>query len=236
MTVFCAMAPPISSNPPPPPREIVSVGRRQRALAFPLRLALQSWQRSLQIGLSPELSAAFRHPEPVLFLTWHNHIFILGELFRRFRSPAGLPLYAMISASRDGAWLAHLFEHYGMHAIRASSSWRGASGLRQARQRQAEGADLALTPDGPRGPRYHVQAGAWHLAKTSPGGVIVLGGVFSRARRLQTWDRFYLPLPQSKVRLEGRRIERSELISKGPTGLAKELLEVTVDNDEAAIP
>src|SRR5581483_5081500 len=59
----------------------------------------------------------FRSEEqPIVFLVWHNRLFVVAEIYRRFRGRR--PTYGLVSASRDGAWLAAFFSLMGLKAVR----------------------------------------------------------------------------------------------------------------------
>ena len=110
----------------------------------------------------------------------------------------------MISASGDGAWLAAFFRLCGLHSVRGSSSWRGKAALKALVAKAAQGHDIAITPDGPRGPCYDFKPGALLAARLAKAPVVLLGMRFSRAWRLSSWDGLYLPRPFSRVRVTGQ--------------------------------
>jgi lysophospholipid acyltransferase (LPLAT)-like uncharacterized protein len=62
-----------------------------------------------------------------------------------------------------------------------------------------EGFDLAITPDGPRGPAESVQRGIFFLSEKSRSPIVPIGVAAHPARRLSSWDRFVVPLPFSRV-------------------------------------
>ncbi|MFN2507319.1 MAG: DUF374 domain-containing protein, partial [Chthoniobacterales bacterium] len=66
---------------------------------------------------------------------------------------------ALISASRDGTFLAELVRRFGVEIVRGSSSRKGASAVRQLSEGIARGRDAVITPDGPRGPAYQLGQG-----------------------------------------------------------------------------
>jgi hypothetical protein len=57
---------------------------------------------------------------------------------------------------------------------------------------------LAMTPDGPRGPRRRVQQGMIYLAARTGLPIVPVGFGFHRPWRLRSWDRFALPRPWSR--------------------------------------
>ena len=91
--------------------------------------------------------------------------------------------------------LARVLELFGVLPIRGSSSRRGAAALRELVSAARTGHDLALTPDGPRGPVYVLQPGVIAAAQLT-GLPIVPAAINSTWKKsLRTWDRFQIPLP-----------------------------------------
>lgn len=107
----------------------------------------------------------------------------------------------VVSQARDGQYLADFAESIGYRLVRGSSS-RGAVGALLAAVRELEGRHIvALTPDGPRGPRRDLKSGV--LAAAQRAGVPVIP-VYAEARsawRLDSWDRFVIPKPFAKIRV-----------------------------------
>ena len=92
----------------------------------------------------------------VIFCTWHNRLALSMKLYYAFglRNHKSSGLAVLVSASRDGAFLAAILERFGVQPVRGSSSRRGAQALLELATWAERGYDLAITPDGPRGPRY----------------------------------------------------------------------------------
>ncbi|GHB97522.1 DUF374 domain-containing protein [Cerasicoccus arenae] len=171
-----------------------------RALALIARV----WSASLRIQPDDEARRLLADPRPTVFVIWHNRLFGVAEIHRRFRRPyVNRPIYGLISASRDGAWLAGFFQLIGIRAVRGSSSWRGTQAVRES-LKILEYGDLGITPDGPRGPCYDFKSGAALVARKADCPVVMISLNFSRAKQLGSWDGFYLPYPFSRVELIGR--------------------------------
>jgi lysophospholipid acyltransferase (LPLAT)-like uncharacterized protein len=60
------------------------------------------------------------------------------------------------------------------------------------------GYDLAITPDGPRGPRYVLQPGAMSLAQLTGLPIVPFGFHAHWKIQLKSWDAFQIPLPFSR--------------------------------------
>jgi lysophospholipid acyltransferase (LPLAT)-like uncharacterized protein len=110
-------------------------------------------------------------------------------------------LAALVSASKDGALLAAVLGRFGVEQVRGSSSRRGPQALLELSSHAKRGYDLAVTPDGPRGPRYIVQNGVIALAQVTGLPIIPVTCNTQRKICLKSWDGFQIPLPFSRCEL-----------------------------------
>ena len=109
---------------------------------------------------------------------------------------------ALISSQAATArLLADLVERFDFEVVRGSSSRKGASAIRQLAEVIANGRDVVITPDGPRGPAYELGQGIVFLAQQSGAEVVPINMEYSSSWRVQSWDRFILPRPFSTVRV-----------------------------------
>ena len=137
---------------------------------------------------------------PVIMCFWHNRILGITLAFlRHYPGKTRKGVNVLTSASRDGEILAQLVGRFGMDAVRGSSSRRGSRALRELIELTENGCDIAITPDGPRGPRYSFGPGAISLAQLTAAPIAPVHAKFTRCLRMQTWDGFVIPLPFSKV-------------------------------------
>lgn len=202
-----------------------------RRLAFlPLGLLLKLWGRTLRIECAEgcRRNATFRD-EPVAIVLWHNRLFLASEFFRRYRRHR--PTYALVSGSRDGAWLAAFFAVFGLRSVRGSSSRGGREAAGALIATLRDGNDIGITPDGPRGPMYDFKEGAFIVARRAGAPVLLLGWRFESAWRLKSWDGFYVPKPFSRVHLTCRFVPADELRAKETTAalLRERLMETNPD-------
>lgn len=109
--------------------------------------------------------------------------------------------YAMISQSKDGELIAQLSARFGAIGIRGSSSRGGAVALLEAVQLAKDAQAVGITPDGPRGPRHSVAPGVVKIAQRAQVPVVPIRFGFSRAWRVNSWDRFEIPKPFSTMRV-----------------------------------
>jgi len=104
-------------------------------------------------------------------------------------------LAAMVSASRDGAFLTAVLEGFKVQPVRGSTSRRGRQALLEMTRWAERGYDLAITPDGPRGPRYQVQPGIISLAQITGLPIIPFSYRLNWKLQIKSWDRFQIPIP-----------------------------------------
>lgn len=134
---------------------------------------------------------------PVIFCIWHNRLALAMVVHRRYPRR----LAALISASRDGALLTAILGRFGVVAVRGSSSRRGPQALLELKRQAERGYDLAITPDGPRGPRYVVQEGVISLAQVTGLSIVPVTCNLSRKLCVGSWDRFQIPLPFARCEI-----------------------------------
>jgi lysophospholipid acyltransferase (LPLAT)-like uncharacterized protein len=135
--------------------------------------------------------------EKLIFAVWHNRLALVLVAYRRHvtRFAPQRRLAGMVSASRDGGFLAQVLRHFDVEPVRGSSSRRGSRALREMIGWAARGYDLAITPDGPRGPCYAVQEGAISAAQHTGLPIVPVSYYLNWKIRLSSWDRFQVPLP-----------------------------------------
>jgi lysophospholipid acyltransferase (LPLAT)-like uncharacterized protein len=193
-------------NPPndmpaaPPGKPVRALVGWRRVVLWPFVLVLKAWASTLRLEMSAEdIRNRNNEDEPVVVVVWHNRLFLVAELFRRFGRVR--PFYSLVSASKDGAWLDAFLESLGMRTVRGSSSRLGREAVAALVEELKAGHHVGITPDGPRGPCYDFKAGALIVARRARAPLLLIGGEFRCAWRLATWDRFYVPMPFSRVRV-----------------------------------
>lgn len=200
-------------------------------------LVVRTWCRTLRVEFDPQgMRELHRDPTPVAMLMWHNRLFMVPWL-ARYAWP-DRPVYGLVSASRDGANLAKFFEYIGMKSVRGSSSRFGREALRELIAVQRSGRDIAITPDGPRGPIYQLKAGAVLAARRTRAPLLLLGVQFHSAWRVRSWDRFYIPKPFSRIVLR-YEVLPSESVPGGREGIEQvrhRLLALSGESPEAWPP
>lgn len=200
----------LPSNPATPPRSGALVPAQARwhgrlaarivwGLIHLLALTLR-WRTNDRSGLFARGTR-----QPALFVIWHNRLalcLIIHQRYVRAATQTDRRMAALVSASRDGGLLARVLELFGVIPIRGSSSRRGGPALRELVGAARAGHDLALTPDGPRGPVYQMQPGVIAAAQLTGLPIVPVCYRLSWKKCLRSWDRFQIPLPFSRCAVE----------------------------------
>lgn len=162
---------------------------------------MRAWSRTLRYHWGEDVKAIIENPPPPsVVILWHNRLFAAPSFFRR--NFLERKLSVLISASGDGAWLAAFLQKIGMHPVRGSRYNRGPQALRELISASSNGCDIGVTPDGSRGPMYDLKPGAVSVALKTGAPIILLSFNFSRAWQLKSWDRFYVPVPFSRIEVK----------------------------------
>jgi hypothetical protein len=105
----------------------------------------------------------------------------------------------LLSRHRDAEILSHAAYHLGFDFVRGSTNRGGVAAIREL-LRKSRKMHLAITPDGPRGPRRRLAPGAIFLASRLQLPLVAIGYGYDRPWRLGSWDRFAIPRPFSRAR------------------------------------
>jgi hypothetical protein len=132
--------------------------------------------------------------ERIIYCIWHENL-LLPTLY--FGRP---DIAVLISQHRDGQLLGSLIQAFGMGMVCGSTTRGGVEAVRKLVDENAPFRHLAVTPDGPRGPRRVVQQGLVYVASRTGMKVACVGVGYRRPWRLKSWDRFALPKPFTRAR------------------------------------
>jgi len=206
----------------------------QRIILWPATLLFRIWSRTLRIHWEEDALQRIQSiSRPSIFAFWHNHVFLAFACRRYLKRP--FPMGAVTSASKDGAWVAALLRNIGLLGIRGSSHRKGAKALRNMHIALKNGIEMCITPDGSRGPCYYLRPGCIQLARKSGASLFLCGATFENSWRLNTWDRFHLPKPFSKINIRIHEFDAEALSRHADTESARVEVEgllrkLTTDN------
>ena len=162
-------------------------------LAFALRTT--RWSLGGHAHMAPHAAGA-----PVVVAFWHERLPMMPMLWVKARqSPEGRntrnKVHVLVSQHRDGRFIGAVVSRFALNVVLGSSSRGGAKGLRSMLNLLAAGDHIAITPDGPRGPRRIAAPGVAQLAAMAGVPVLPCAAQTTRRRILPTWDGMVAPLP-----------------------------------------
>lgn len=157
-----------------------------------------------------------------IFAVWHDRIF-LGTYYLRNRG-----IVVITSQSLDGEYIARFLKRFGFGTVRGSSTRGGVGALVEMIRGMKRGLTMAVTVDGPRGPRQVAKDGAVLLAKKTGNPIVPFTVNAEKFWRLGSWDRLQIPKPFTKAEfvvgepiyvsasdeIEAKRVELQERLDR----------------------
>ncbi|HLE12865.1 MAG: hypothetical protein A2504_13455 [Bdellovibrionales bacterium RIFOXYD12_FULL_39_22] len=139
--------------------------------------------------------AKAKHPQGVYLLAaWHQSLIPLILFLPKSR------YVALVSASKDGEYVAQTLINFGQLPVRGSSTRGGKAGMMQMLRELKNGLPGVMTIDGPRGPAREAKAGIIQMAKISGGTIVPFSAMPQHFFCFKkSWDQFRLPYPFSKI-------------------------------------
>ena len=138
-------------------------------------------------------STIFNNKHKYIFCCWHNKLFLGPHLLPRNRV-----INALQSSHSDGMITSLAFQYLGMNVILGSSKKGGMQAFRKMVKCLKLGESIAITPDGPKGPKEKVKEGIIKLAQITNTPIIPLVWATRKYKIINSWDNFVLPYPFSK--------------------------------------
>ena len=173
---------------------------REKLLAVVVSALARALLTTVRLRLEDRAGFTTNPPDfPTIITFWHNRICAITLTFLRKYHPSRRGVVVLTSPSRDGEILAGVMAAFHMSSVRGSSSRRGSQALLELTEKIRQGFDIAVTPDGPRGPQYYLHPGLLFLARATEARILPVHAHFSHAITLKSWDGFRIPLPFSRV-------------------------------------
>ncbi|MBO1073205.1 lysophospholipid acyltransferase family protein [Roseomonas marmotae] len=140
-----------------------------------------------------------RQGAPYIVAFWHERLPMMPMLWTmvhaRYPGTAKWQPHVLVSRHRDGRFIGDIVSRFRLVMIHGSTSRGGASALRALLRVLRSGSPVAITPDGPRGPRRQAAEGVAQLAALARVPVLPTAAATRCHRLLPSWDRMMLPLP-----------------------------------------
>lgn len=148
--------------------------------------------------------------KPFIASFWHGDLLMVACIWQQ-----KMPAYVLISNHRDGKIISKTMRHFDINTIVGSTNKQGFEAARQILQALKKNSMVAITPDGPRGPREQVSDGILQMAKLAQVDIVPIAYSCKPMKRLRTWDQFRIARPFCKgVFVIGKPIQPSKDIEK----------------------
>ena len=128
---------------------------------------------------------------------WHGDLLMQPLNYRKFK-PTG-DIKVIVSEHRDGETIRKVVEHLGVGALSGSSTRGGAKALLGAIKAIRNNIDVAITPDGPKGPIYSIADGIVVIAQKTKSNILPFSSIPKKYWQLKSWDKFIVPKPFSQI-------------------------------------
>lgn len=149
-------------------------------------LAILNATMKIKVLHSERVESFWEGDKRMILAFWHGRLLMIPYCYH------GKAIKTLISQHKDGELLAKLMLLYGHESVRGSSTRGGARALKDM-LRTLKTSDVALTPDGPKGPRELVQPGLITLARLSGVPIVPVSFGASKKKVFASWDAFNLP-------------------------------------------
>jgi lysophospholipid acyltransferase (LPLAT)-like uncharacterized protein len=156
-----------------------------------LRALAATWRYRIIGGETIESLRA--HNTPFIFSLWH------GQLLPLIWHHRAQGVAILVSEHRDGELIARLAKSIGYRLVRGSTTKGGERALLNLVRELREGREVAVTPDGPKGPARSYAPGALITAQRSGAPIVPIAAHADRAWHLKSWDSFMIPKPFARV-------------------------------------
>jgi lysophospholipid acyltransferase (LPLAT)-like uncharacterized protein len=152
---------------------------------------------------------------------WHGSMLLPWYIFRNKN------FSALVSQSKDGELLTRLLKKWNYSVVRGSSNVGGKEAMQLMIDEVSAGKNLAITPDGPKGPEFKMKPGTIVLSKKTGATIILIGVGYKNYWELGSWDKFKVPKFFSRVVLKF-----SEPITINPDLSYDEVSQAIIDSEQ----
>jgi len=161
--------------------------------------------------------------EQHIIACWHSDLLMI-PIYRHIRPHRSAS--AIISQHKDGEIVAKVLSYLSIKSLRGSTRKGARKVLLEAFRAIRAGDEIQISPDGPKGPRYHINDGAVALAQKGHLPIMIIGYRADRYWQLKSWDKFVIPKPFTKIDfyIQSLSVEGMEL-SKANALLHAKMLE-----------
>ncbi len=154
------------------------------------------------LGEVEALKKYVKENKSVIVVFWHARSMMMTKFWKIIGEGKFNPVAGLTSVHRDGQFMAKILENLGLQIIEGSSTKGGVHAFMAAVKKIKDGVSLAITPDGPKGPRQRMGEGFLQIARSTAAPIFLVGLSASKAKFFNSWDRYMFVKPFSKCLFE----------------------------------
>lgn len=178
--------------------KLLTKERKRKILSFIIPPILNLFIRVLQLTVKKRFHLPESIPtEPVMVAFWHGKLLLAPFIYKKLRKKVKIGV--IISDHFDGEIIAKTMGFFHFETIRGSSSTGGIKALKESFRRISQGYDIAITPDGPRGPYESLADGIVSISQKKELMIVAFNYKSDNFWQLNSWDKFIIPKPFSTV-------------------------------------
>lgn len=178
--------------------KLLTKERKREILSFIIPPILNLFIRLIYFSVKKRFHLPSSVPqEPFMVAFWHGKLLLAPFIYTKLRK--NVKIGVIISDHFDGEIIARTMDYFGFETIRGSSSKGGIKALKESFRKISEGYDIAITPDGPRGPYHSIADGIVSITQKKEMMIVVFNYKASACWELKSWDRFMIPKPFSTM-------------------------------------
>lgn len=161
-----------------------------------------------------------------IYAFWHGKLAMMPYVF-----PSNRIMNILISTHTDGDIIKIAMHHFGLQTINGSSKRNPTMALRMIIKKAKNNENIAITPDGSRGPAYQINGNIIEIAKLVKLPIIPVSYAVNKKKILNSWDKFMIPLLFNRgVLIYGEPIIVNQNDDANQIANLKNLLAVTLSN------
>jgi lysophospholipid acyltransferase (LPLAT)-like uncharacterized protein len=149
------------------------------------------------------ISLLRKHNFKVLYVFWHENM--LPPLFTHRGRMVGV----IVSPSMDGELMSRVLKLLRFEVFRGDTERKGSRALIELIKYGRKGHEIAITPDGPKGPRRKAKKGVFLVAQKTGLPLLAVRITSRKSFRFSSWDKFMLPYPFSRIEIELNELEKN---------------------------
>lgn len=140
-----------------------------------------------------------------IFGFWHEDSFFMNLVLKQLSGKTA-PVDVIVTADTRGDYIENMIEHYGGNALRVPDGLACIKAVKKLVQKSyEESRSLAISLDGPLGPRHEPKKLAFYLSKQRGDDFVGIAVSYSSCLRMfWRWDQYVIPLPFTTVTVDVR--------------------------------